>query len=80
MKMHSYFSYFKYKSYHKSLKYKQRMLLNVKDMVCNNNNKIIIIIIIIILIFLIPSGIVDISSCTESIASLSELRYLHLKN
>ena len=38
MKMHSYFSYFKYKSYHKSLKYKQRMLLNVKDMVCNNNN------------------------------------------
>ena len=45
------------------------MLLNVKDMVCNNN-----------IILLIPSGIVDISSCTESIASLSELRYLHLKN
>ena len=53
------------------------MLLNVKDMVCKNNNKIIIII---ILILLIPSGMVDISSCTESIASLSELRYLHLKN
>lgn len=36
-KMHSYFSYFKDKSYHQSLKYKQRMLLNVTDMVCKNN-------------------------------------------